>query len=100
MMAKRGAAKSKRAVTSPRATLVSRSALCAIVGVTENRLVTWEREELLFPARYEVVGRRREPLYDSATVKRARLIRTLADELEVNLPGISVVLNLLDQMLA
>jgi hypothetical protein len=27
-----------------------------------------------------------------------RLIRTLADELEVNLPGIEVILHLLDQM--
>ena len=31
-------------------------------------------------------------------MRRARLIRTLAEELEVNLPGIDIILNLLDQM--
>jgi len=41
---------------------------------------------------------RREPLYAPQTLRRARLIRTLAEELEVNLPGIDIILNLLDRM--
>ena len=40
----------------------------------------------------------REALYTQDALRRARVIRTLADELEVNIPGIGVILHLLDQM--
>jgi hypothetical protein len=78
--------------------LVSRDAFCVLSGVSERELAMWEDEALLGPARVVVLDGRREPLYASATLRRARLIRTLADELEVNLPGIDIILNLLDQM--
>jgi hypothetical protein len=79
-------------------TLVSRDAFCVLSGVSERELAMWEHEELVAPARVVVVDGRRELLYASETLRRARLIRTLADELEVNLPGIDIILNLLDQM--
>ena len=41
---------------------------------------------------------RAEPLYDRGALRRVRVIRTLAEELDVNLPGIDVILHLLDQM--
>jgi len=78
-------------------TLVSRSALCALGGVSARRLEIWEREELIVP----VIGDRdsggAEPLYDREALRRVRVIRTLEEELDVNLPGIGVILNLLEQ---
>src|SRR5438477_11044493 len=72
----------------------TRAALCTLCGVTEYQLTAWEREELLYP----VGSSGRDPLYDTSAFERVRLIRTLAEELEVNVPGISVILNLLDHM--
>jgi len=79
--------------------LVSRDAFCVLSGVSERELAMWEHEALLAPARVMVLDDgRREPLYAADTLRRARLIRTLAEDLEVNLPGIDIILNLLDQM--
>jgi len=44
------------------------------------------------------VGGRREPLYNREALRRIRLIRTLAEELEVNLAGIGIILHLLEQL--
>ena len=81
-----------------RLTFVSRTALCSLSGISERELILWEREELIAPATVARRAGRAEPLYDASTLQRARLIRTLAEELEVNLPGIDVILHLLDQM--
>lgn len=78
--------------------LVSRSAFIAMTGISERQLATWEQEDLLAPIRIEQHDRRAEPLYDRSALNRARVIRTLAEELEVNIPGIGVILHLLDQM--
>jgi DNA-binding transcriptional MerR regulator len=88
---------SKRFERKPsRTVLVSRTAFRVLAGITDAELALWEREEFIVPVdRTDSVG---EWLYDSSALKRARLIRTLADELEVNLPGIEVILRLLDQM--
>ena len=37
----------------------------------------WEQEALVAPARVVMLDGRREPLYASETLRRARLIRTL-----------------------
>ncbi len=79
-------------------TLVSRTVLCTLTGITERQLTLWEREELIAPARIDELAGRRDPLYDASALRRVRLIRTLAEELEVNLPGIDVILRLLDQL--
>lgn len=77
-------------------TLMSRTALRVLAGITDTELTLWEREEFIVPVdRTDSVG---EPLYDASALRRARLIRTLAEELEVNLPGIEVILHLLDQI--
>jgi hypothetical protein len=75
--------------------LVSRSAFCAMCGISERQLAMWEQEDLLAPVRIEQSA---EPLYDRNALRRARVIRTLDEELEVNLPGIGVILNLLDRL--
>ena len=76
------------------ATLVSRRALCVLAGISESQLALWEHEELIVP----VPGEGSERFYDATALRRVRVIRTLAEDLGVNLPGIDVILNLLDQM--
>lgn len=78
--------------------LLSRSALCVLSGVSEHELALWEHEALLSPAEVAMLDDRPEPLYAPEALERAKLIRTLAEELEVNLPGIDIILNLLDRM--
>lgn len=77
---------------------MSRSVVCRLGGITENQLMLWEYEEFVVPTAMLQVGRRSEPLYDEGVLRRIRTIRTLAEELGVNLPGIGVILHLLDQM--
>ncbi len=89
---------SRRPPSKRRPTLVSRTALCAIAGVSEGQLSLWEHEELIAPVDVEELADRREPLYDSSALRRVRLIRTLGEELDVNLPGIDVILRLLDEL--
>ena len=91
----------RRKSVRPRSThnmLISRSAFCAMVGVSERQLSIWEHEELLVPAQSVESAGARQPLYDQAALERARLIRTLEQELEVNLPGIGIILNLLERL--
>ena len=77
-------------------TLLGRSALCLMSGISERQLLLWEHEQLIEPVAPPYAAG--EPLYDAAALRRARLIRTLAEELEVNLAGINVILHLLDQI--
>lgn len=83
---------------STRDVLISRSAFCAMVGVSERQLSIWEHEDLLVPVQLLESAGAREALYDRAALERARLIRTLEQELEVNLPGIGIILNLLERL--
>ncbi|MBI3759443.1 MAG: MerR family transcriptional regulator [Deltaproteobacteria bacterium] len=87
-----------RTRTSRQVTLVSRRALCFLSGISERQLTVWEREEFIVPATVGDVGGDGEPLYDREALRRARVIRTLEEELDVNLPGIGVILNLLERI--
>lgn len=78
-------------------TFLSRTALYRLARVSEWQLRLWEEEELIGPARMVELDGNREPLYSRRALERIRLIRTLAEDLEVNLPGIEVILNLLDR---
>ena len=89
---------SSRRRTFAAGALVSRDAFRVLSGVSERELAIWERENLLAPAQVVEHNGRREPLYAPQTLRRARIIRTLAGDLEVNLPGIDIILNLLDRM--
>ncbi len=99
-MARRQSIASKRIRGSRRSApiLVSREVFCVITGVSDRQLSVWEHEDLLAPAQVTRTGHTIERLYDRAALKRARVIRTLSEELEVNLPGIGVILHLLDQL--
>jgi DNA-binding transcriptional MerR regulator len=78
--------------------LVSRTVLCSMCGISDVQLAVWEREDLVAPVRIGEVEGREERLYDREALRRVRMIRRLGEELEVNLPGIGVILHLLDQM--
>ena len=78
--------------------LISRGVLCTISGISERQLLLWEHEDLIAPVQVERAGGQLEALYDRQALERVRKIRTLAEELEVNLPGIGVIMNLLDRM--
>jgi DNA-binding transcriptional MerR regulator len=90
--------KSNRKSSRAQLRFYSRSVVCSLSGVTEHELALWESEELVAPARLLEHRSRFEPLYDDAALRRIRLIRSLAEELEVNLPGIGVILHLLEQL--
>jgi DNA-binding transcriptional MerR regulator len=87
-----------RSSTRGEVVLMSRSVFCSISGVSERELASWEREDLVAPVRVEQVRGQHEALYDEDALRRVRVIRTLGEELEVNIPGIGVILHLLDQM--
>ncbi len=90
--------KTNKRSSRPALRFYSRSAACGLCGVMEHELALWEAEDLIAPARLLERDDHFEPLYDEAALRRIRLIRTLAVELEVNLPGISVILHLLEQL--
>jgi DNA-binding transcriptional MerR regulator len=76
----------------------SRDALCAVCGITGDQLRLWEFEELIaHTAMLEIEGHR-EPVYNLATLRRIKTIRSLTEDLGINLPGIGVILHLLDQL--
>jgi DNA-binding transcriptional MerR regulator len=90
-------ARTRTSRTSRHVTLVSRHAFCVLSGISERQLEVWEREDFIRPARFGDTDSGSEPLYDREALRRARVIRTLQEELDVNLPGIDVILNLLEQ---
>jgi DNA-binding transcriptional MerR regulator len=99
-MRRRSVASSSLSSNRPKAartTLVTRTALRVLAGISEGQLVLWEHEDLIAPVSSSSTSRG-ELLYDTWAVRRARLIRTLTEELDVNLPGIEVILHLLDQI--
>jgi len=96
-MPKRAARDRKSARGGAGRVLISRSAFCTMIGITERQLSVWEHEELLVPSRLLASAGKAQPLYDRSALERARLIRTLEQDLEVNLPGIDIILHLLDR---
>ena len=67
------------------------SVVARIVGVHAQTLRHYERAGLIWPSR--TVGRQR--LYSIADVERIRRLRTLIDDLGVNLAGAEVALKLM-----
>ncbi|MFZ0657875.1 MAG: chaperone modulator CbpM [Candidatus Binataceae bacterium] len=78
--------------------LVTRGVFCVMTGISDRQLAVWEHEEFIAPAQVTRTGHATERLYDRAALERVRVIRTLSEELEVNIPGIGVILHLLDQL--
>ncbi len=76
---------------------LSREALRALGGISDDQLRLWEFEELITHSTMLEVEGRRVPVYTEATLRRIRTIRSLGEDLGINLPGIGVILHLLDQ---
>jgi len=77
---------------------LSRDALRVLGGISEDQLTLWEFEEFISYAALIEVDGKREPVYSHTTLRRIKTIRSLAEELGVNLPGIGVILQLLDRL--
>ena len=77
---------------------LSREALRTLAGINEDQLTLWEFEELITHCTVLEIEGRREPVYEEATLRRIRTIRSLGEDLGINLPGIGVILHLLDRM--
>jgi DNA-binding transcriptional MerR regulator len=90
----KGVSRSRR---RPQAPFLTRDALRTLGGITDDQLRVWEFEELITHTTVVEVEGRREPVYSQATLRRIRTIRSLGEDLGVNLPGIGVILHLLDQ---
>ncbi|HUA34877.1 MAG TPA: chaperone modulator CbpM [Candidatus Binataceae bacterium] len=95
-MARRTQSTIRRRTSRGEIVLLSRTVLCSVTGISERQLAVWEHEDLIAPARISDADGAAEPLYNRDALRRVRLIRTLAEELEVNLPGIGIILHLLD----
>jgi DNA-binding transcriptional MerR regulator len=91
----RAVARSRR---HTQAAYLSRDALRTLGGITDDQLRLWEFEELIEHSAVLEIEGRREPVYNQATLRRIRTIRSLGEDLGINLPGIGVILHLLDQM--
>ena len=70
------------------------SVAARIVGVHAQTLRHYERVGLIWPSR--TAGRQR--LYSMADIARIRRLRTLVDDMGVNLAGAEVALKLMDQI--
>ena len=77
---------------------LSRAALLTLGGITENQLRLWEFEDIVSQSAVLEVEGHRVPVYNQATLRRIRTIRALGEDLGINLPGIGVILHLLDQL--
>lgn len=97
-MPRRTPANVRRRTSRGEVVLLSRTVLCSVTGISDRELAIWEHEDLIAPVKVGEVNGRPEPLYGREALHRVHVIRTLAEELEVNLPGIGVILHLLDRM--
>jgi len=85
---------------SPPRTQVSyltRDALRALGGITDDQLRLWEFEELITYSMVLEIEGHPEPVYTQSTLRRIKTIRSLGEDLGINLPGIGVILHLLDR---
>lgn len=73
--------------------MITLSTVVARVGVDAGTLEVWVAQGWVRPRREAGA-----PVFEEIDVARARLIRELRDELEVNEAAIPVVLSLLDQL--
>ena len=67
-----------------------------IFGFDEDFLIKLESEELVHSVEVQSVP---EPVYPPDQLDRLRVIRNLMKELEVNLPGVEVILEMRENMI-
>jgi DNA-binding transcriptional MerR regulator len=79
------------------AAYLTRDALRALGGVTDDQLRLWEFEELITHSAVLEIKGRSEVVYSESTLRRIKTIRALGEDLGINLPGIGVILHLLDR---
>ncbi|MCX5874651.1 MAG: MerR family transcriptional regulator [Deltaproteobacteria bacterium] len=77
-------------------TYYSRDQVLEIFGVQESFLDELEREELIICSILECAE---DKVYPVDQIERIRIISTLVHELEVNLPGVEVILQMRENMI-
>ena len=95
--ASRGKA-SSRARKPQQVPYLSREALLTLAGISESQLKLWEFEDIVSHAAVIEIEGRRVSVYNHVTLRRIKTIRALGEDLGINLPGIGVILHLLDQL--
>jgi chaperone modulatory protein CbpM len=73
--------------------MISKQEFLVRAGLDQGTLETWIAEEWLIPTPTPD-----EPAFTDADLARAALIRDLKHDMDVNDPGIGVILNLVDQV--
>ncbi len=68
--------------------------LCRACDADEELVVAWVREGVLEP----VGGSPPDWRFGGASLRRARMARRLSQDLEINPPGVALVLDLLDEI--
>jgi hypothetical protein len=77
-------------------TFYSRQQIVQILGIADDFLITLEREEIVFcDAPEEHPGE-----YSEQMLERVRVADNLVNELEVNLPGVAVILEMRENLAA
>lgn len=74
------------------------SVVSDLVGLSTQAILRYERLGLIRCAPGISKGQEQERCYDAATLDRLRRIRVLTADLGVNLAGVEIVLELLDQI--
>src|SRR2546423_11327470 len=77
---------------------LNRDAVRTLGGITDDQLRLWEFEEFITHTTVIEIEGHCEPVYSESTLRRIRTIRSLGEDLGINLPGIGVILHLLDQL--
>ncbi len=77
---------------------LSREALLTLGGISESQLRLWEFEDIVSHTAIIEVEGRQVSVYSQTTLRRIKTIRALGEDLGINLPGIGVILHLLDQL--
>ncbi|MGC8604089.1 MAG: chaperone modulator CbpM, partial [Desulfomonilaceae bacterium] len=73
-----------------------REQVIEIFGLQESFLDELEQEELI---RCSVMEQAKEKIYTSDQIERIRIITNLVDDLEVNLAGVEVILQMRENMI-
>lgn len=68
-----------------------------IFELEERFLIDLEEEEIVCPVRKKGAGKK---LYHSDEVEKLRLAKILVEEMDVNLPGVDIILRMRQDMLA
>ena len=75
-------------------TSYTRRQLLELLEIEDTFLIALEHEEIVM----DDAGSGRDPVYSERMLERARVAHNLVQELDVNLPGVSIILRMREEM--